>query len=107
MEEIEKEIQMTAMKVRWSRMGREKDDITYTRKLEDVIEEEEAEKEVHMVKRVFKEKENNFDMGNMRNTDMKGSRRVVFPPGRPVKEEAKIETRIGIWKEVILKYIRE
>ena len=44
---------------------------------------------------------------NRRNTDMKASRRVIFPLGRPVREEAKIETRIGIWKEVIQKYIRD
>ena len=88
-------------------MGKEPGDIAYTRNLEEVIEEEEAEREVHMVKRVYKDEEKKLDMGNMRNTDMKASRRIIFQPGRPVREEAKIETRIGIWKEVIQKYIRD
>ena len=68
---------------------------------------EEAKKEIHMVKRVYKDEEKKLDMGNRRNTDMKASRRVIFPLGRPVREEAKIETRIGIWKEVIQRYIRD
>ena len=38
---------------------------------------------------------------------MKTSRRVIFPPGRSGKEEAKIETRIAIWKEVIQRYMRD
>ena len=88
-------------------MGKEPGDIAYKRNLEDIIEEEEADREVHMVKRVYKDEVKKLDMGNRRSTDMKASRRVIFPPGRPVKEEAKIETRIGIWKEVIEKYIRE
>ena len=38
---------------------------------------------------------------------METSRRVVFPLGRPVKEEAKIETRLSIWKEVLQNYIAQ
>ena len=88
-------------------MGKEPDDIMYSRLVKDLEEEEEAEKEVHMVKRVYKDEEKKLDMGYRRNTDMKASRRVIFPLGRPVKEEAKIETRIGIWKKVIQRYILE
>ena len=38
---------------------------------------------------------------------MKTSRRVIFPSGRPVKEEAKIETKYEILKEVVAKYIEQ
>ena len=60
-----------------------------------------------MCKRVFKEETLKIDLWFRKSTDMKPSRRVIFPLGRPVKEEAKIETRIGIWKEVIQRYIRD
>ena len=53
MEKIEKEIQITATKIPWSRMGKEPGDITYNRNLEDIIEEEEAEKLVNLNKRVL------------------------------------------------------
>ena len=44
-EKIEKEIQITVTKVRWSRMGKEPGDIMYTRKIEEIIEEEVEEEE--------------------------------------------------------------
>ena len=67
------------------------------RDLEDVVEEEEADKEVFMNKRIFEEESKQIDLGFRRSTDMKTSRRIIFPPGRSGKEEAKIETRIAIW----------
>ena len=60
-----------------------------------------------MNKRVIKEECKEMDLGFRRSTDMKTSRRVMFLPGRSGKEEAKIETKIAIWKEVIQRYIRD
>ena len=39
--------------------------------------------------------------------DMKNSRRLVFPPGRPAKEEATLDVRIDMWKEVFGKFIED
>ena len=86
-------------------MGKDLDEIKVEKNLEEILEEEEAQKEVYLNKRVFKEEECKVDMGFRRNTDMKTSKSVVFPPGRNVKEEAKIETKYEIWKEVARKYI--
>ena len=88
-------------------MNKENDEIKYERDTDEIDENEEAEKIVYLNKRVFKEEIAKVDMGFRRNTDMKTSRRIIFPPGRPVKEEAKIETRLEIWREIMKKYIEE
>ena len=107
MEDFEREIQITATKIRWARINKGVEDIAHMRDVDDINEEEEAEKEVFMNKRVFKDETKQVDLGFRRSTDMKTSRRVIFPPGRSGKEEAKIETRIAIWKEVIQRYMRD
>ena len=88
-------------------MNKENDEIKYERDTDEIDENEEAEKIVHLNKRVFKEEISKVDMGFWRNTDMKTSRRIIFCLGRPVKEEAKIETRLEIWREIVKKYIEE
>ena len=35
----------------------------------------------------------------------KTSRRVVFPPARPTKEEATLEVRTAMWKEEVNTYV--
>ena len=39
-------------------------------------------------------------MGMKKCTKMKTSRRIFFPLGRPIKEEAGLETRFKIWREI-------
>ena len=48
-----------------------------------------------------------MDLGFVRATDMKTSRRVFFPPARDIKEEAVLEVRKELWSNVTLQYIRE
>ena len=49
-----------------------------TRDLKDIIEEEEAEKEVYLNKRIYKDELLKVDMGYRRSTDMKTSMTVAF-----------------------------
>ena len=58
-------------------LGKESGDISHMRSLDCVIEEEEAEEEVCMCKRIFKDESLKMDMGYRRSTDMKTSRRVI------------------------------
>ena len=89
MEEIEKEMLTTTTKIRWARMNKENDEIKYERDSDELDKDEEAEKLVYLNKRVFKEELGKVDMGYRRSTNMKTSRRVIFPPGRPVKKKQK------------------
>ena len=36
---------------------------------------------------------------------MKTSRRVIFPPGRTAKEEATLEVRTNLWREILDSYV--
>ena len=63
MDDLEKEIQLTATKIRWARMNKVAKDIVNMRNIDDVIEEEEAEEEIHMCKHVFKEENMEIDLG--------------------------------------------
>ena len=98
---------MGMTKIRWSRMGKEKEDIKLHRDLKEVEEEEEIEKEVFLNKRIFNPDLNRVDMGFMRSTNMKTSRRIFFPPARPMKEEIVLEVRKEMWSSLVKQYIQE
>ena len=72
-------------------MGKSYEEIKSERTVEEVAEDEEAEKEVFLSKRVFNTDSSKVDLGFRRSTDMKTSCRVVLPQGRTSKEEATIE----------------
>ena len=105
--QCEKEFLTGLTKIRWNRMGKTKEKIKLSRPLEDVLEDEEAEKEVFLAKRVFNTDTGKVDLGFVRSTNMKTSRRVTFPPGRPIKEEAVLEVRKELWTSLTNKYIEE
>ena len=77
-----------------TKINKDKDEIKYERDTDKIEENEEAEKIVHLNKRVFKEEMAKVDMGFRRNTDMKTSRRIIFPPGRSFKEKVVLEVRM-------------
>ena len=56
--------------------------------LRDLEEEEQIEEQVFLNERIFSPETKKVDMGMKKCTKMKTSRRIYFPPGRPVKEEA-------------------
>ena len=56
---------------------------------------------------MFVEETAEVHMDKVRCTNMKTSRRVYFPPGRPAKEEAGIETRLQIWRDIVRRYREE
>ena len=57
-------------------------------------EDQEVEEQVFLDNRIYQEETKSVDLGHKKCTKMKTSRRVFFPPGRPTKEEAGIETRV-------------
>ena len=88
-------------------MGKSLEEIKLSRPLEQVLEEEEAKREVFLAKRVFDTDSGKDDLGFTRSTSMKTSRRVIFPPGRPIKEEAVLEVRKEMWTNLVKQYIEE
>ena len=87
------------------------DSLKIPREIEDIFFKEakhlvKIQKPDDGIKNEVKEENMEMDLGFRRSTDMKTSRRIMFPSGRAVKEEAKIETWMSIWKQVILKYIK-
>merc|ERR1712112_405058 len=98
---------MAATKIRWDRMGREKTEITNTIIISELDEEEEAEDEAVAVNRMFNIDTGTVDAGYVRCTGMKTNRRVIFPPGRDVKEESVLETRIKMWRSLMKEYMKK
>ena len=105
--QCEKEFLTGLTKIRWNRMGKSHEEIKLSRPLEEVLEEEEDEKEVFLAKRVFDTDSGKVDLGFTRSTNMKTSHRIIYPPGRPIKEEAVLEVRKEMWTTIANKYIEE
>lgn len=68
---------------------------------EEVDLEDQLEEQVFLDTRKFNPETNRVDLSQQSCTDIKMSRRVVFPPGRTSKEEATLEVRTNLWKEVL------
>ena len=61
---------------------------------------------VHLETRMFKLEEKKIDLGQQQCTDMKTSRRIVFPPARPTKEEVILEVRPEMWKSIFDRFLK-
>ena len=83
-------------KIRWSRMGKPKEEITQLRPKEEIEQEEEIEEQVFLQTRMYNQDTKRIDVSQQGCTDMKTSRRVTFPPGRTAKEEATLEVRTNL-----------
>ena len=86
-------------------MGKPKEEVEYEKSMEEIETEEQIEQEIYLNTRKFNSDTNVIDLGHQPSTDMKTSRRVVFPPARPTKEEATMEVRLAMWKEEISTYV--
>ena len=92
----ESDFLMAATKIRWDRMGKDPGEVTHMTEKKEIEQDEEIEKEIFMSRRVFNEDESKIEMGYQVCTSMKTNRRVVFPPGRPNKEETNLEERSAV-----------
>ena len=105
--QFKKDFQTTLTKVRWGRMDLEPDEIVRMKTIKQEEEEEEREKRDFLEKRLFVPERKEVRLRMQRCTQMKTSRRVVFPPGRGAKEEAVLETRKAMWQGVADRFMRE
>ena len=87
-------------------MGKPPEEIKYERKIEELEEEDEVEEQVFLTQRKYNHEEKKIDLGYQTCTEQKTSRRVIFPPERPVKEEATLEVRLEMWREELDKYMK-
>ena len=92
--------------MRWSRMGKPKEEVTHSIPIDEAELEEKIEEEIYLKTRKFDEDRATVNLGQQSCTDMKTNRRVVFPPGRPAKEEAVIEVRNKLWTDIVEEYMR-
>ena len=88
-------------------MGKDPSEIVREMSEQEIQDEEEVEKQVHLEQRIFKEETGEVNLGRRRCTDVKTSRRIGFPTGRNPKEEAELEIRKQKWLEVADRYIKE
>ena len=91
-------------KIRWDRMGKEPEEILRRREVTDIQEEEEIDIIANEAKRVVDTIKKEVNIGLKRYTDMKGNRRVIFPSGRPAKEETVFDVRLRMWMEAVKSY---
>ena len=101
------DFQTALTKVRWARHGLETEEVQRYKLETEMEEEEKLERMVHLEQRQFKEETKEVDLGGVRCTNMKTSRRLVFPPGRGTKEEATLEVRKQAWLEIVRKYMEK
>ena len=104
---IKGEFQAALTKIRWSRLGKEPEEVLREVEDNELKEEEDIDKISFLENRVFDEEAKTVRMEKVRCTDMKVNRRIVFPGGRNPKEEAEIEVRKQTWLEIVNKYISE
>ena len=62
---------------------------------------------INLETRKFKVEEKIVDLGHQQCTDIKTSRRIVFLPARPTKEEAVLEVRTEMWKDMFDTYMKK
>ena len=88
-------------------MGKPDEEITYMKSMKEVEDEEEIEKGIYLATRKYNPEEGTVDLGHQTCTNMKTSRRIIFPPARTAKEEATLEVRLEMWKEKFKNYMKE
>ena len=72
---------------------------------EVIKQEEEIEEQVFLQTRKYNQDTKRIDVSQQGCTEMKTSRRVIFPPGRTAKEEATLEVRTNLWREILDSYV--
>ena len=88
-------------KIRWGRMGKGESEIVRFREMSD-IEEEENIYMISNLERIEVNLESKVITPDYKRcTSMKGNQRIIFPGGRPAKEEAAMEVRLGMWMAVV------
>ena len=78
-------------------MGKEKYEIKLFDNLDDIKEEAKIKEIINNERKLFNEYTNKVDLGFIRCTQIEMSRRVFFPPGSPVRDEATLGVRGNIW----------
>ena len=112
-QEMSVEAGVTMTKLRWGRMGKGQEGMSDRQALLDDIEEqdEEAEEAARMMedeqRDVMSTDARELDMRRNRATDMKNNRQVHMPGPESPLLEAMHSTRMGVWREVHDKYMKE
>ena len=103
-DEVKGDFLTSLTKIRWDRMGKEPEEILRWRNEEDIKEEEEIDIIANSDRRIVDTNKRQINIGLKRCTEMKGNRRVIFPAGRPAKEETALDVRLRMWMETVRTY---
>ena len=104
LDRIKTDFLISLTKIRWGRMGKEESEVVRFREMEDIIDEEKIEIISNLDRREVDFENKTVTPGHKRCTNMKGNRRIIFPGGRPAKEEAVMDVRLGMWMGIVKKY---
>ena len=88
-------------------MGKEESEVVRFREMEDIIDEEKIEMISNLDRREVDFENKTVTPGHKRCTKMKGNRRIIFPGGKPAKEEVLMDVRLGMWMGIVKKYYTE
>ena len=88
-------------------MGKEESEVVRFREMEDIIDEEKIEMISNLDRREVDFENKTVTPGHKRCTKMKGNRRIIFPGGKPAKEEVLMDVRLGMWMGIVKKYYAE
>ena len=97
MEQTQVDLLSAMTKVRWERMGKETEEVKLYREAEEIEEEEKVVDMVEEERKEFNILKKTVNVGYKRCTKMKSNRRIIFPAGRPAKEEAVLDVRYRMW----------
>ena len=83
------------------RFHNEMEEIKFLQELKELEKEEEGERMVFMLRRIYNHGEGKVELGLKTCTHIKTSRRVFFPLERPAKEKAGIKNTLQKWTKFL------
>ena len=73
----------------------------------EIEEEEKIDSIANLDRKVVDTDRKVVNIRHKRCTDMKSNRRIIFPSGRPTKEETVMSVRLQMWMDLVKKYREE